>query len=124
MPQTKVIFYREASGAVPLISWMADLHPKAQEKGAIKIERLRQLGHELRRPEADYLRDGIYELRVGLEGKNYRILYFYRGAEAIVVSHGIVKESIIPRREIARALTRKKNFESNPFLHTHREITQ
>lgn len=121
MPQTKVIFYREASGAVPLISWLMELQPKAQDKCRIKIERLKQLGHELRRPEADYLRDGIYELRIGFEGKNFRILYFFWGAEAIVVSHGIVKECIVPRREIVRALTRKRKFENNPFLHTHRE---
>ena len=25
------------------------------------------MGHELRRPEADFLRDGIYELRVSLD---------------------------------------------------------
>ncbi len=124
MPITKVFFYREATGSVPLLSWLSELQPNVQDKCRIKIERLRQLGHELRRPEADYLRDGIYELRIGLEGKNYRILYFYWGSEAVVVSHGIIKERIIPRREIGRALVRKKKFENNPFLHTHRDAPQ
>src|SRR2546426_10968641 len=28
----------------------------------LRLDRLREMGHELRRPEADLLRDGIYEL--------------------------------------------------------------
>jgi hypothetical protein len=35
------------------------------------------MGHELRRPEADFLRDGIYELRASLGGVHHRILYFF-----------------------------------------------
>ena len=42
------------------------LPAKAQDKCRVGIERLRDLGHELGRPETDYLQDGIYELRVGL----------------------------------------------------------
>lgn len=64
------------------------------------IERLQNLGHELRRPEADYLRDGIYELRVGLRGMNYRMLYFFHGRTAAVLGHGLVKEREVPPREI------------------------
>lgn len=33
------------------------------------------MGHELRRPEADFLRDGIYELRTSLGVLHHRILY-------------------------------------------------
>ena len=50
------------------------------------------MGHELRRPEADFLRDGIYELRVSRRGVHRRILYFFHGKFAAVVSHGLVKE--------------------------------
>ncbi len=79
------------------------------------------MGHELRRPEADLLRDGIYELRVSLQGIHYRILYFFHGAVAAVVSHGLVKESVVPPREIDRALERKKRFVANPRKHTYEE---
>ena len=65
----------------------------------MRLERLHELGHELRRPEADLLRDGIYELRVALQGMNYRMLYFFHGREAVVVSHGIIKERVVPPRE-------------------------
>ena len=48
-------------------------------------------GHELRRPAADFLRDGVYELRPSYQGVNYRILYFFAGRDIVVVSHGLKK---------------------------------
>jgi hypothetical protein len=78
-------------------------------------------GHELRRPEADYLRDGIYELRVGLQGTNYRMLYFFHGRVAAVLAHGLVKEREVPPREIEEAIRRKWKFESTPERHTYKE---
>ena len=57
---------------------------------------LKQQGHELRRPIADFLRDGIYELRPSFQGVHYRILYFFSGRNVVVVSHGIVKEAEVP----------------------------
>jgi phage-related protein len=80
------------------------------------------MGHDLRRPEADFLRDGIYELRVGLQGIHYRILYFFHGVTAAVVSHGVVKERIVPPKEIDRALERKRRFAANPGRHIYEEI--
>jgi phage-related protein len=79
------------------------------------------MGHELRRPEADVLRDGIYELRASLRGKHHRILYFFHGTVAAVVSHGIVKEREVPPKEIDRAIQRKSRFEVNPRRHTYEE---
>jgi hypothetical protein len=54
-----VVFYREGDDTVPLLKWFEELPRKAIVQCRLKIERLRELGHELRRPEADYLRDGI-----------------------------------------------------------------
>jgi hypothetical protein len=56
-------------GNIPILGWLDSLPDKAQK--------LAELGHELRRPEADFLRDKIYELRVNFKGINYRILYFF-----------------------------------------------
>jgi len=72
----------------------------------------------LRRPIADYLRDSIYELRPSLAGVQYRILYFFHGNQAAVVSHGVIKESKVPAVEIERAIQRMKRFQSNPSRHT------
>ncbi len=97
---------------------MDSLSEKARIKCVARIERLRDLGHELRRPEADYLRDGIYELRLQHVGLNYRILYFFHGKDVVVVSHGLAKLQKVPPKDIDLARDRKIAFESNPVLHT------
>ena len=79
------------------------------------------MGHELRRPEADVLRDGVYELRVSHQRVHHRILYFFHGTVAAVVSHGLVKERVVPPKEIDRAVQRKKRFEASPSRHTYKE---
>ena len=79
---------------------------------------LADLGHELRRPDADLLRDKIYELRASLQGVHYRIIYFFHGNTAAVLSHGIVKESSVPPKEIEKAIKRKRQFEADPEKHT------
>lgn len=118
MPRTEVIFYREDDGSIPMRKWLDSIPNKAQAKCMARLKRLEALGHELRRPEADYLRDDIYELRVGLQGVNYRVLYFFHGRIAAIASHGIVKERVVPPREIALATERKKKFESAPKAHS------
>jgi phage-related protein len=124
MPKTKVILYCEEDGSCPVLDWLQELPEKAQDKCFLRLERLRELGHELLRPEADFLRDGIYELRASLRGVNYRILYFFHGSIAAVVSHGIVKERAVPPKEIDRAIERKKLFELNPAKHQKGERTK
>jgi hypothetical protein len=124
MPKTKVILYCEEDGSCPFLEWIEQLPVKAQDKCLVRVERLRELGHELRRPEADLLRDGIYELRASLFGIHCRILYFFHGAVAAIVSHGIVKERAVPPKEIDRALERKKRFEAHPAKHRQGESTK
>lgn len=121
MPKTTVVLYREADGSCPFLDWYGELPVKAQAKCLLRLERLRELGHELRRPEADYLRDGIYELRVRFQRVQFRVLYFFHGTMAAVVSHGIAKEGAVPAKEIDRAIDRKKRFEANPVKHSHSE---
>ena len=119
MPATKVVFYRDDDGSVPVLDWLKSLQPKARNKCVVKIERLAALGHELRRPEADYLRDKIYELRIGLQGINYRILYFFSDSKAAILSHGIIKERVVPPRDIDIAIKRRDKFEQAPDKYTY-----
>lgn len=121
MPRTRVVLYREEDGSCPFLEWFAELPAKVQDKCYVRLERLREMGHELRRPEADLLRDGIHELRVSLQGVHHRILYFFHGTIAAVVSHGLMKEGVVPSKEIDRAITRKKRFAANPERHTYEE---
>jgi hypothetical protein len=69
MPETRLLFFKEAAGAAPVWAWLKDLrasNPRAYAKCVVRIRRLAEMGHELRRPEGDLLRDGIYELRARL----------------------------------------------------------
>ena len=93
MPAVEVVFFQDAPGKVPpLIDWLDGLSAKARLKCLVRLKRLEELGHELRRPEADSLRDGIYELRASYQGVHHRMLYFFHGREIVVVSHGLGKE--------------------------------
>lgn len=124
MPQTDVIFYQEAPGNVPVLDWIEELAAQDQRAGRkclAAIQRLKSMGHELRRPEADLLRDGVYELRVGVGRVNYRLLYFFHGRNVAILAHGLTKEKRVPPVDIDRAVARKKRFEGNPETHSYRE---
>ena len=120
MPETEVLIFAEDDGSAPLYKWLDALPSKVQDKCEVRIERLREMGHELRRPLADFLRDGINELRVGFQGINYRVLYFFHRQRA-VISHGVIKEKEVPAKEIDLAVERKRRFEADPEKHTYGE---
>lgn len=119
MPKTAVVLYAQGTGA-PFLAWMDGLGEAAQNKMIARIELLEEKGPELRRPHADTLRDGIYELRAGSQGTCYRLLYFFHG-QAAVISHGITKEGAVPPREIDLAVERKRCYAGAPEKHTYRE---
>jgi phage-related protein len=124
VPRKTVIFYRDEDGSAPVLDWLRDLQShdfKGWAHVRARIQLLAELGHELRRPAADYLRDGIYELRAKHGHVQFRILYFFHGRSLAVLGHAITKEDSIPPAEINRALKRKTNFQSNPARHTYEE---
>lgn len=122
MPETLVVFYQEKDGTVPVLEWLEELRRRGKRKVVAKcqerIQRLAALGFELRRPLADFLRDGIYELRIRQGRVNYRILYFFHADETAVLAHGLTKEGQVPNADIERALRRKEAFEKEPESHS------
>jgi phage-related protein len=120
VPATEVLYYREKE-EVPLLKWLVGVPPEARLKCLARLSLLEARGHELRRPVADYLGDGIYELRAKARGVNFRILYFFHGRNIVIVSHGIVKQrATVPSEDIATAAVRKYRFEQDPLAHTFR----
>jgi hypothetical protein len=122
MPRTEVIFYREDALEVPVLDWLRELRrtdEKAYAKCVAAIGRLAGLGHELRRPLADFLRDGIHELRVHKGRVQYRILYFFHGRSVAILAHALTKEDEVPAVDIERAIRRKKAFAAHPAQHTY-----
>ena len=119
MPKTQVVFFCEENGKIPLVDWLAALPSMARAKCMVRLDRLAALGHELRRPEVAYRRDGIYEVRAKHGGVSYRMLYFFHGRSAAVVSHGITKQqAAVPPKEIEKAAQRKAMYEVHPQQHT------
>lgn len=82
---------------------------------------LGEQGNELPRPAADYLDEGIYELRARVGKVQYRVLYFFHGARRAVLAHAITKTDKIPPPEMERAKRRRKAFERDPQEHTYEE---
>ena len=123
MSAVRIVLFREEDGTTPLREWMRGLRSqKAVGKCLAAIKALSLLGAELRRPHADYLSDGIYELRTHVQRVQYRLLYFFHGRDIVVMTHGIVKRgSEVPKIEIDNAIHRMKAFKANPRLHSDEE---
>jgi len=120
VPRTSIVFYQEAGGVAPVCEWLAHLRrttPRAYAKCVVRLERLRELGHELRRPEADVLREGIHELRIRLGRVNYRLLYAFHRRVIAVLLHAVIKEESILETDIDLAVARKRTFEQDPDAH-------
>jgi len=113
MPPIPVRFYLDYNTRTePYKEWLLSLPAKARAAGVARLKLLHEQGFELHRPHAEYLKDGIYELRWKTANVNYRILYFFHDHEAILLSHGFTKQaSKVPVKEIQLALARKRAYE-------------
>jgi len=109
MPITDVRAFKSKDGEVPTQEFLDDLErhePRVYEKCLARILELSEKGYDMRRPHADLLRDGIYELRATHARVHYRLLYFFYDQCAVAISHGITKEKKVPPKEIDLAIER------------------
>lgn len=121
MPATEVLLYQEADGTIPVLDWLRELQRKnraAFEKCLFLLDLLEQFGQELRRPRADLLRDGVYELRTEVRNVNYRLLYGFVGKDVALVAHALVKKAKVSDRDIDLAAARLERFRQAPEKHT------
>ncbi len=125
VPKTQVVFYQDENGTAPVLEWLKAMIKKDRKGYANCVAKIRQLastGYELRRPAADYLHNGIYELRAKHIHIQYRILYFFDGQNIAILAHAITKDTDrVPIVDIERAIERKRQFEENPNVHTYQE---
>ncbi len=92
---------------------------EARVKAHARIELLAMHGHRLGRPHADYIGDGLYELRWRHRRVDYRLLYFFHGRQVIVMVQARTKEDRLPAAAVAQALKCKRRFECAPDAHTY-----
>lgn len=112
MPKTEIRIYRDSNGEIPLLKWRTDLlrkNKRAYAKCLYLIKLLEQQGFDLRRPIADLLRDGIYELRAKSGREQHRVLYFFAAQQVAVISTGLQKERAIPDSKIDLAISHRNN---------------
>jgi len=120
MPRTAVFIYAEENGSSPVLEWFRELacrDVRAVDACKARIALLGAMGHELRRPHTDLLRNGIWELRARVGRVNYRLLYFFHGKEIAIVAHAFTKEDKIPEIDIERAIERRRRYAQTPEKH-------
>jgi phage-related protein len=103
---------------VAMADGFSEARPQGIRQVRPKIKRLEDRGYELRRPEAAYLGDDIYELRAKKGHINHRILYFFHGQNVALLCHARTKERAISPADLVRAKARKAAFEKEPATHT------
>ena len=105
-----ICYFVDDRGQSPVREFIDELPLDEQAKVFAYIDELRKQGHNLRPPLADFVHDGIYELRP----KANRLFYFFFLKENVVLVHAIKKKTFkIPARDIELCLKRKKYIEAH-----------
>ena len=103
-----ISFFVDERGECPVEGFILQLPVKERAKITAYLIELKNQGHNLRRPMADYLGEGIYELRP----RDNRIFYFFFLRETVVLLHAIRKKTdSVPSGDLEVCLKRKKQVE-------------
>lgn len=104
-----ICFFIDERGDNPVKEFIGKLPLKDQAKIKAYLDELQKQGHNMRRPMADYLGEGVYELRPG----DNRIFYFFFLRKNAVLLHAIRKKTDkIPLEDLSLCLKRKKFVEA------------
>lgn len=108
----QIEYYEKANGRIPVQEFLDSLSNKSDLPYIMnRFGQLGQLGNQLKRPHADYLRDHIYELRVSTINGEFRFLYFYHNNKIIVLTHGFQKKTDkVPDGQIKLAIEYRKEY--------------
>lgn len=108
-----IYFFVNEKGESPVEEFIAALPNKEQAKILAYMKELKRQGHNLRRPMADYLGSGIYELRPG----NHRVFYFFFVGNNAVLAHAIRKKTDkILNEDLLTCMKRKEEIKSQKNL--------
>lgn len=82
------------------------LEPVMKAKLLAKLDKLELLGNQLRYPDTDIIRDGLFELRVGKQNITRTFFAFAVGRKIYILRTFIKKTAKTPLSEIELALKR------------------
>jgi phage-related protein len=95
------------NNAIPMIDFLESLSIKERALILKNIEKLveyKNNDYSLSPKFTKYLRDGIFELKVELQNKTSRSLYFYEKNQMIIFTNGFIKKTQkTPPKEIEKA---------------------
>jgi len=108
MPQCEVEYFETPTHRCPVKELLDSLEVKERKRVLWTIDLLSHYGWELHssdRDHAAHLRDKIYELRVRVRHKRFRVFYFFFDRDKVILTHGIVKKTgKVPDSEIDKAI--------------------
>lgn len=88
-----LVLFTAERGDSPIDEFLDGLDKKTRAKVAAYLTLLEEEGPNLKRPYADVVRGKIRELRIHYGSNQYRILYFFRVRDQIVLVHAITKKT-------------------------------
>lgn len=112
MQKYEIIFFAKDDGTQPAIEYIKSLSAKMRAKIAKVISLLSENGSYLRMPYSEYLRDGIFQIRIQQEGNISRVLYFFAVGKKIIFTNGFTKKTpATPQSEIDTAKRYRDQYE-------------
>ena len=104
-------FYRTARGDEPVLEYIRAQIKTHRAMIGRALRYLEGLGHTARRPMVDYLGNDLYELRIPVDGRQHRVLYFFYERTVIVLTSAFLKnaEKVRPE-ELTRARRRRSEW--------------
>lgn len=106
----ELVFFESARGECQVLEFLRGLDKKARQEVGAALADLEELGHKLERPDAAFLKDGIYELRIISQRNQYRILYFFAERKIVLTSAFMKKAQRVSEGEIERAVRRRTDW--------------
>ena len=94
----RLVLYTTERGDSPIDEFLDGLDKKSRAKVASYLSLLEEEGPDLKRPYADAVRGKIRELRIHYSSNQYRVLYFFRVHDQIVLLHAFSKNAAIERK--------------------------
>lgn len=108
----RTVYYRNASGRVPVREFIEEQDAKTQERIRADLGRLRRFGSALGFPYVRKLEGReVWELRTRVGGDAYRTFYFAYSGRRFVLLHAFQKKSQkTPQKELDTAEARMKDY--------------
>lgn len=111
MKNWNIIYYETVEGECPVEDLISSKSMNNRAKILALFSFLEEKGPNLPRPYADFLVDGIHELRIKLSGEQLRILYFFCYKDYIILTHPFIKKTQkVPIPQIEKAKRFREDF--------------